>query len=39
MENGLPDCAGVAVGLDRLIMLALNSKKLDDVISFTFERA
>lgn len=39
MENGLPDCAGVAVGLDRLIMLALDSKKLDDVISFTFERA
>lgn len=39
MEAGLPDCAGVAVGLDRLIMLALDSATLDDVISFTFERA
>ncbi|MCX8580925.1 elongation factor P--(R)-beta-lysine ligase [Gilliamella sp. B3482] len=39
MEAGLPDCAGVAVGLDRLIMLALDAMNLDDVISFTFERA
>lgn len=39
MEAGLPDCAGVAVGLDRLIMLALYAMNLDDVISFTFERA
>ncbi|MCX8738039.1 elongation factor P--(R)-beta-lysine ligase [Gilliamella sp. B2824] len=39
MESGLPDCAGVAIGLDRLIMLALNSTTLDDVISFTFDRA
>ncbi|WP_218057531.1 elongation factor P--(R)-beta-lysine ligase [Gilliamella sp. Bif1-4] len=39
MEAGLPDCAGVAVGLDRLIMLALNCNSLNDVMSFTFERA
>ncbi|MWN06359.1 elongation factor P--(R)-beta-lysine ligase [Gilliamella sp. Pas-s95] len=39
MEAGLPDCAGVAVGLDRLIMLALECKSLDEVMSFTFERA
>lgn len=39
MESGLPDCAGVAIGLDRLITLALNSTTLDDVISFTFDRA
>ena len=39
MESGLPDCAGVAVGLDRLIMLALDAMNLDDVISFTFDRA
>ncbi len=39
MEAGLPDCAGVAVGLDRLIMLALDAMNLDDVISFTFARA
>jgi elongation factor P--(R)-beta-lysine ligase len=39
MEAGLPDCAGVAIGLDRLIMLALGANTLDDVISFTFKRA
>jgi lysyl-tRNA synthetase-like protein GenX len=39
MEAGLPDCAGVAVGLDRLIMLALEAMALEDVISFTFDRA
>jgi elongation factor P--(R)-beta-lysine ligase len=39
MEAGLPDCAGVAVGLDRLIMLALEATNLDNVISFTFDRA
>jgi elongation factor P--(R)-beta-lysine ligase len=39
MEAGLPDCAGVAVGLDRLIMLALEATNLGNVISFTFDRA
>ena len=39
MEAGLPDCAGVAIGLDRLIMLALDAQSLADVVSFTFDRA
>ncbi|MDF7670204.1 elongation factor P--(R)-beta-lysine ligase [Orbaceae bacterium ESL0721] len=39
MAAGLPDCAGVAVGLDRLIMLAISAKSLAEVIAFTFERA
>lgn len=39
MEAGLPDCAGVAIGLDRLIMLALGAESLSEVISFTFDRA
>ena len=39
LKNGFPDCAGVAVGIDRLIMLALNKKNLADVLSFSFERA
>ncbi|WP_392566972.1 elongation factor P--(R)-beta-lysine ligase [Utexia brackfieldae] len=39
IEAGLPDCSGVALGLDRLIMLALHAEKLGDVISFTIDRA
>jgi lysyl-tRNA synthetase class 2 len=39
LQAGLPDCAGVAVGLDRLLMLRLGRKDLDSVISFAFERS
>ena len=35
---GLPDCAGVALGIDRLIMLALNKKRIDQVIAFDVQR-
>ncbi|HEY5715579.1 MAG TPA: amino acid--tRNA ligase-related protein, partial [Psychromonas sp.] len=35
----LPDCAGVALGVDRLVMLATNKKHIDDVISFTIKGA
>jgi lysyl-tRNA synthetase class 2 len=38
LENGLPDCAGVALGVDRLVMLATQSEMLKEVISFDFER-
>jgi len=34
LEAGLPDCAGVALGIDRLLMLAMDAKKIKDVISF-----
>lgn len=34
LEAGLPDCAGVALGIDRLLMLALDKTKIDDVLSF-----
>ena len=34
LSAGLPDCCGVAVGFDRLLMLALNRDRLTDVISF-----
>ena len=37
--NHLPKCAGVALGIDRLIMLALGKKSIKDVISFDFESA
>lgn len=34
LRQGIPDCAGVAVGLDRLLMLATGETHLDDVITF-----
>lgn len=34
MEAGLPDCSGVAVGLDRLLMRALGSTDIREVLDF-----
>jgi len=39
LAAGLPACAGVALGLDRLLMLKLHSDHIKDVIAFTIERA
>jgi lysyl-tRNA synthetase class 2 len=39
MEAGLPACAGVALGFDRLAMRALGLPRLADVIAFPFDRA
>lgn len=39
MEAGLPPCAGVALGFDRLLMLAVGAESVRDVIAFPFERA
>ncbi len=39
LASGIPDCAGVALGIDRLIMLLLDKKSLKDVISLPIERA
>ena len=38
-QAGIPDVSGVAVGLDRLLMLALGRGRLDEVISFSFNRS
>lgn len=32
LEHGMPACAGVALGIDRLIMLALDANHIDQVI-------
>lgn len=34
MRSGLPSCAGVAVGLDRLIALAMGKDNIHDVMTF-----
>jgi len=34
LEHGLPDCAGVALGVDRLIMVTTKNKTLKTVLSF-----
>jgi lysyl-tRNA synthetase class 2 len=39
MRSGLPACAGVALGVDRLVMLALGLKEIKDVIAFPIDRA
>jgi len=39
LNSGLPNCAGVALGLDRLLMLKLNKSSISDVIPFALDRA
>ncbi|GAA0479522.1 MULTISPECIES: elongation factor P--(R)-beta-lysine ligase [Tatumella] len=38
LEYGMPDCSGVALGVDRLIMLALKATSLSEVIAFPVDR-
>jgi len=37
LESGLPDCAGVALGVDRLLLLAGRARNLREVIAFPFD--
>ncbi len=39
MRSGLPPCAGVALGIDRLLMATLGSTRIADVLAFPFDRA
>lgn len=34
LSEGLPDCAGVAMGIDRLLMLALKQEHINKVVTF-----
>lgn len=37
LAHGLPDCAGVALGLDRLVAVALRKTQLSQVLAFDIE--
>ncbi len=39
LAHGLPDCSGVALGVDRLLMIMLGAERIEQVISFSFEQA
>ncbi len=39
IESGLPDCSGIAIGLDRLLMLVTDSKTINQVITFPIANA
>ena len=38
-ESGLPDCAGVALGVERLLMAMMATDDIRDVLAFDFARA
>ena len=39
LEAGLPDCAGIAIGLDRVLMILEKSTSISEVLSFDIARA
>jgi lysyl-tRNA synthetase class 2 len=39
LEHGMPDCAGVALGFDRLVAIALGTNQLADAMSFSIDNA
>lgn len=39
LAAGLPDCCGMAIGLDRVLMLRLGARHIDEVLAFPTERA
>lgn len=39
LAHGLPDCSGIALGIDRLLMLRTGSATIDEVLAFSAPRS
>lgn len=39
LQSGLPDCSGIAIGLDRLLMIASGLSSIEEVLAFPLARA
>jgi elongation factor P--(R)-beta-lysine ligase len=39
LAAGLPECSGIAIGLDRLLMVLSESRAIEDVLGFAIHRA
>lgn len=39
MQQGLPDCSGIAIGLDRLLMVLSQKNYIDEVLAFPIKNA
>jgi len=39
LDAGLPSCSGVAIGLDRVLMLLVGAESIDEVMAFSLPRA
>lgn len=39
LDHGLPDCSGVAIGFDRLVMLSVGRNEIQQILSFSFDKA
>jgi lysyl-tRNA synthetase class 2 len=38
LDQGLPECAGAALGVDRLAMLQTDARDIREVVAFPFGR-
>lgn len=39
LKAGIPNCSGVALGVDRLLMIAMDADRIDEVMAFSVDRA
>ena len=39
LRSGLPDCSGIAIGLDRLLMIISQKNSIDEVLAFPIKNA
>jgi lysyl-tRNA synthetase class 2 len=39
LRSGMPPCAGVALGFDRVLMLAAGARRIEEVLAFAWERS